>query len=121
MSSTIPTDSTLMANRAPFQSVVPAFAPTIGFRRSVAALMTVFAGTSHYSEQRSSPSVLVKLPFPTADPVELTRAAHRLLPLIENGIRYARAGIILTDLRPADAHQPSSCSAMRMKRPASRS
>lgn len=83
--------------------------------------MTVFAGTSHYSEQRSSPSVLVKLPFPTADPVELTRAAHRLLPLIENGIRYARAGIMLTDLRPADAHQPSSCSAMRMKRPASRS
>lgn len=45
----------------------------------------------------------------------------RLLPLIENGIRYARAGIMLTDLRPADAHQPSSCSAMRMKRPASRS
>lgn len=74
--------------------------------REVAKLLTAFAGTSHYSEQRSFPSVLVKLPAPTADPVELTRAAHRLLPLIEDGGRYARAGIMLTDLRPAEQAQP---------------
>lgn len=49
--------------------------------------------------------MLVKLPAPTADPVSLTRAAHRLLPLIEDGGRYARAGIALTDLRPAAASQ----------------
>ena len=74
--------------------------------RQVAKLLTAFAGTSHYSEQRSFPSVLVKLPAPTADPVELTRAAHRLLPLIEESGRYARAGIMLTDLRPAAVSQP---------------
>lgn len=73
--------------------------------KQVAKLLTAFAGTSHYSEQRSFPSVLVKLAAPTADPVELTRAAHRLLPLIEDGGRYARAGIMLTDLRPASQAQ----------------
>lgn len=71
----------------------------------VAKLLTAFAGTSHYSEQRSFPSVMVKLPAPTADPVELTRAAHQLLPRIEDGTRFARAGIMLTDLRPAGVHQ----------------
>lgn len=30
-----------------------------------------------------------------------TRAAHRLLPLIEEGVPYIRAGVIITDLRPA--------------------
>lgn len=74
--------------------------------QQVAKLLTAFAGTSHYSEQRSFPSVLVKLQAPTADPVELTRAAHRLLPLLEDGTRYARAGIMLTDLRPAHVHEP---------------
>lgn len=72
----------------------------------VTKLVTAFAGTSHYAEQRSFPSVQVKLPMPTADPVEITRAAHNLLPLIEDGTRYARAGLMLTDLRSADANQP---------------
>ncbi|MGO1685013.1 MAG: DUF4113 domain-containing protein, partial [Brachybacterium sp.] len=45
-----------------------------------------------------------RLPFPTADPVELTRAAHQLLPQIQDGTRYARAGLMLTDLLPADTH-----------------
>lgn len=72
----------------------------------VAKLLTAFAGTSAYTEQRSFPSTLARLPSPTADPVELTRAAHRLLPQLEDGIRYARAGIMLTDLRPAAVHQP---------------
>ena len=31
--------------------------------------------------------------------------AHRLLPQIEEGFRYARAGIMLTDLRPATGQQ----------------
>lgn len=72
----------------------------------VAKILTAFAGTSHYTEQIRYPSQLVRLPFPTADPVELTRAAHRLLPQIEEGVRWARAGITLTDLRPAAVHQP---------------
>ena len=41
------------------------------------------------------------LPMPTGDPVILTGAAHALLSRIVDGIRYARAGIKLTDLRPS--------------------
>lgn len=72
----------------------------------VAMLLTAFAGTSAYTEQRAFPSTLARLPSPTADPVELTRAAHRLLPQLEDGIRYAHAVIMLTGLRPAAVHQP---------------
>lgn len=72
----------------------------------VAKLLTAFAGTSAYTEQRSFPSTIARLPSPTADPVELTRAAYTLLPQLEDGIRYARGGIMLTDLRPAAVHQP---------------
>jgi len=75
--------------------------------RQVAGLVTAFAGTSHYAKEgQSFPSVVVKLPAPTSDPVLITRAAHQLLPRITDGTRYARAGIMLTDLRPAGVHQP---------------
>ncbi len=70
----------------------------------VARSLTAFAGTSHWHEQKHYPSVRLRLPFPTADPVELTRAAHQLLPQIQDGTRYARAGLMLTDLLPADTH-----------------
>mgnify|MGYP001546892172 CR=1 FL=1 len=72
----------------------------------VAKSLTAFAGTAYSAEQTRFPSQVVRLPFPTADPVELTRAAHRLLPQIEEGVRWARAGIMLTDLRTADVVQP---------------
>ena len=74
--------------------------------QQVAKILTAFAGTSHYTEQTRYPTQMVRLPFPTADPVELTRAAHRLLPQIEEGVRWARAGVMLTDLRPAAVIQP---------------
>lgn len=67
----------------------------------VARTLEAFAGTSHWHETKHYPSVRVRLPFPTADPVELTRAAHQLLPHIAEGPRYARAGIMLTSLLPA--------------------
>ncbi|WP_442859254.1 Y-family DNA polymerase [Arthrobacter sp. CAN_A1] len=69
--------------------------------------MTVFAGTSHFHRSASSfPSVTVRLPAPTADPVVLTRAAVGALDghLVE-GVPYARAGVMLTDLSPA-GYQP---------------
>jgi len=72
----------------------------------VARRVDAFAGTSHWTEQKHYPSVRVQLPFPTADPVELTRAAHQLLSQIEDGTRYARAGLMLTDLLPAGIHMP---------------
>jgi DNA polymerase V len=72
----------------------------------VARRLDAFAGTSHWTEQKHYPSVRVRLPFPTADPVELTRAAHQLLGQISDGTRYARAGLMLTDLLPAGVHLP---------------
>lgn len=80
----------------------------------VAKLVTAFAGISGYGDptvagvtatKRSlHPQVSARLPTPTADPVELTRAAHALLPQLSDGVRYARAGLMLTDLRKADEH-----------------
>ncbi|KQO03946.1 DNA polymerase [Arthrobacter sp. Leaf234] len=64
-------------------------------------VLTAFAGTSPFSTgTRSSPSICIPLPVHTADPLELTRAAHRLLPVIEEGVSYIRAGVIITDLQP---------------------
>jgi len=71
----------------------------------VAKQLQAFAGTSHWHEQQHYPAVRVPLPYPTADPVMLTRAAHLLLPQIQDGTRYARAGIMLGDLRSAEGHQ----------------
>ena len=70
-----------------------------------AKLITAFAGTSHYAQEHSFPTVLVPLPAPTTDPVVLAKAAQRLLPHLEEGTRYAKAGIMLTDLRPATGQQ----------------
>ncbi|WP_043485066.1 Y-family DNA polymerase [Arthrobacter sp. SPG23] len=72
-----------------------------------AKVLTAFAGTSHYNPLDTSyPSVCVTLPMPTADPVLLTRAAHALLPRIEEGTKYVRAGIMVTDLRPTGQQSP---------------
>ena len=53
--------------------------------------------------------------MPTADPVLLTRAAHALLPPIHEGIKYARAGIMVTDLRPTGNQAPWPCSKTRTR------
>lgn len=74
--------------------------------QQVAGGLHAFAGTSHWSEQRSHPSIIARLPFPTADPVALMRAAEELLPRIQEGVRYARAGIMLVDLIPAGTAVP---------------
>ena len=71
--------------------------------RQVAKVLTAWAGSSPFAKEPVSwPSAVVPLPAPTSDPVELTRAAHALLPRMDQGARYVRAGIMLTDLRPAN-------------------
>ncbi|MFP5312548.1 MAG: Y-family DNA polymerase [Actinomycetes bacterium] len=71
-----------------------------------AKVLTAFAATSPFRDnEQAYPSVCVPLPMPTADPLLLTRAAHALLPHIRDGLRYAKAGLMLTDLRPT-GHQP---------------
>ncbi|MCU6479003.1 DUF4113 domain-containing protein [Arthrobacter sp. A2-55] len=72
----------------------------LGKAGQLAKIMTVFAGTSHFNPNASSfPSATVKLPAPTADPVQLSRAAIAAIrPLLVHGVPYARAGVMLTDL-----------------------
>lgn len=71
-----------------------------------AKVITAWAMTSHYdADGQHNPSATVTLPTPTADPVLLTRAAKALLPRIQEGVRYARAGIVVTDLHRT-GHQP---------------
>jgi DNA polymerase V len=46
--------------------------------------------------------------MPTADPVLLAKAAYALLPRIQAGLPYVRAGIMVTDLRPSGDQPPLS-------------
>lgn len=82
----------------------------------VTKLLTAFAsvspfdddpdrGNGHGGRRTHFPQSVARLPTPTADPVQLTKAAHALLPQLSDGVRYAKAGIMLTDLRKADEHQ----------------
>ena len=79
----------------------------------VAKILTAYASVSSFDTDpdragagaRLFPQAIARLPSPTADPVQLTKAAHSLLPQLFDGVRYAKAGIILTDLRKAGEHQ----------------
>ena len=71
-----------------------------------AKVVTAWAMTSHFNEEQShAPSATVSLPQHSADPVVLTKAAKALIPKITPGIRYAKSGITVTELRPAGAAQ----------------
>lgn len=45
----------------------------------------------------------MELQEPTSDPLLLTRASKELLPRILDGVKYARAGVVVTDLWPVGA------------------
>src|SRR5699024_192524 len=69
-----------------------------------AKVVTAWAMTSYFNDDQShQPAVTVALPGYSADPVDLMKAAKNLLPKIRPGTRYARAGIVVTDLRPVGA------------------
>lgn len=69
-----------------------------------AKVLTAWAMTSYFNDDQShQPAATVALPGYSADPVVLTKAAKSLLPKIRPGTRYARAGIVVTDLRPVGA------------------
>ena len=71
-----------------------------------AKVVTAWAMTSHFNEEQShAPSATVSLPKHSADPVVFTKAAKALLPKITPGVRYAKAGITVTELRPAGSAQ----------------
>lgn len=101
--------STPVTSAARMHEVMAIYAQRAAIRmakdQQQAKLMTCFAGTSHFNATAASfPSATVKLPAPTADPVILTRAATSALAgRIVDGVPYARAGVMLTDLSPAGA------------------
>ncbi|MGO2482717.1 Y-family DNA polymerase [Glutamicibacter ardleyensis] len=69
--------------------------------QKTAKILTAWAMTSYYNQnQDHQPAVTVKLPGPSADPVVLTKAAKQLLPQVLVGVKYARAGVMVMDLRP---------------------
>lgn len=74
---------------------------------SVAKAVMVFAGTSYYANNnRHFPQGGVRLELPTDDPRLITKACiDTLLPLMKPGIRYARAGIVLSGISSKDSHQ----------------
>lgn len=74
---------------------------------SVAKNMNVWAATSHYEQgERHYPNISVVLPAPTDEPVTLVKAANALLPHIRHGLRYVRAGVVLTGLSAKTAVTP---------------
>ena len=105
--------STPLTSAAGFRQVLSVYGQQASARLArhglQAKLLTAFAGTSHFNARDVSfPTVSVVLPMPTADPVILTRAAHALLPRIVDGVKYAKAGIMVTDLRPTGNQAPLS-------------
>jgi len=77
-------------------------------------------GTSFYNaDDKSFPSVLVPLPATTSDPVVLATAGQRLVPLLAEGVKCVRAGIMLTSSPPPTGRRYLSRSVSHMKTKAS--
>ncbi|NKX52636.1 DUF4113 domain-containing protein, partial [Arthrobacter deserti] len=71
-----------------------------GLRTSV---LTVSAGTSRFSGEAAYPAATVRLPVPTQDPIQLTKAAVAAMRgCMAAGTAYVRAGVAFTGLGPAD-------------------
>lgn len=77
---------------------------------SVAGVLSVWAATGWADERTVShiAHLSVPLPTPSDDPITLTKAVRTILPELfpVPGIRYARAGVVLTDLRAASGVEP---------------
>ncbi|ASN40605.1 Y-family DNA polymerase [Paeniglutamicibacter terrestris] len=67
-----------------------------------ATLLTITAGTSRFaSGEASFPSITLKLPAPTQDPILLTRlAVGAMREIMLPGASYVRGGVILSGLQP---------------------
>mgnify|MGYP003328412558 FL=1 len=66
--------------------------------------MSVFIASNPFREDLPQYSNFGTYPLfvPTADTIEITKAAHHILEqLFRPGIHYKRAGVILSDIRPA--------------------
>lgn len=95
---------------AEMRSVLTQYAAAAGRRlrshRLEAALMQVWISTSRFQDRALHHSAAVALDPPTSDPLALIEASHVILPKMEPGRPYNRAGILLTGLTPA-GQQPT--------------
>lgn len=76
---------------------------------SVARYVTVYIRTAvHGTDEYYSKSASVFLPVGTSHTPTLAKAAHEALAgIYQEGVRYKKAGVILSCLLPADAVQPT--------------
>ena len=67
-----------------------------------ATLLTVTAGTNRFSSGEASfPSLTIKLPSPTQDPILLARlAVAAMREIMHQGASYVRGGVVLSGLQP---------------------
>lgn len=73
-------------------------------QRSVAKSITVWTATSRHEQgEKHTAVVSVALQSPTDEPVTLVKASTAILDRMRHGTRYARAGVVLTDVRPKQA------------------
>lgn len=90
---------------AEMQQVLSMYAQRVSTRlrkqRQVARTVSAWAMTGHYvTEGSHSARVSVTLDTHTNEPIRLAKAANALLERLRHGARYARAGVVLTDLAP---------------------
>jgi DNA polymerase V len=76
-------------------------------QKSQAAQVLVFIRTSPFrKDPQYSKSAVFPLQAPSSDSATLTEAALAVLHVIyKRGFKYAKAGVMLMDLQPADRHQ----------------
>ncbi|MEB4616092.1 Y-family DNA polymerase, partial [Leucobacter sp. M11] len=100
--------STPVQTAAEMSQVLSIYAQRIGTRLraqgSLAKTMTAWAATSHYAQEHHAPHAVVRFELPTDEPITIAKRAGALLDLLRHGTRYARAGIVLTELSPASSH-----------------
>ena len=76
-------------------------------RGQVAEVVSAWASTSPFGEGPShSAHISVALPAPSEDPILFSKAAQMLSTRAVDGMRYVRAGVVLTGLAPKDAAVP---------------
>lgn len=102
--------STPVTSIADMEQVLSVYAQRVSQRLrkqgSVAKTMTLFAGTSPYSESPyRSASAAASFAQATDDPITISKTAIAALrPRLEHGARYVRAGVVLTGITPKRSH-----------------
>ena len=86
-------------------------------QKSCAGVMTVFLMTNRFTEQHNYYSRTIKLDSPTSSELDLLRHAIKALKqLYRPGLQYKKAGVIVSDIVPANQVQLSLLSSQNTER-----